>query len=157
MGQGGRRGAGGRWAAVERHLNVLVAPTASFAARLDGVTEVRAGVYVFMDLVMAGLGVCTLDDVALSVLVTVIGHQRAKDWLITDGGWMALSRDRGTSDRLGQLNPLQRGGSPEEIAHAALFLASEESSYVNGHALVVDGGLASSHPVTKLVYGRTAF
>lgn len=72
-------------------------PTALFAEQLTGVTEVRAGVHMFMDLVMAGLGVCAVDDIALSVLVTVIGHQPTKGWIITDGGWMALSRDRGTS------------------------------------------------------------
>ncbi len=67
------------------------------------------------------------------------------------------ARDRGQEGKIGQMNPLQRGGEPEEIAAAALFLASDQSSYVNGHALVVDGGLSASHPFTKLVYGRTAF
>ncbi len=52
---------------------------------------------MFFDLVMAGLGVCTPDDIALSVLASVIGHQRGKGWIITDAGWMALSRDRGTA------------------------------------------------------------
>ena len=60
-------------------------------------TEVRAGVYMFGDLVQAGIGSCAVDDIALSVLTTVIGHQRAKGWLIVDAGWMALSRDRGTA------------------------------------------------------------
>lgn len=72
-------------------------PTATFARNLDGVTEVRAGVFVFQDLVMAGLGVCAVDDIAVSVLATVIGHQPEKGWVITDAGWMALSRDRGTA------------------------------------------------------------
>jgi D-serine deaminase-like pyridoxal phosphate-dependent protein len=78
-------------------VSVGSTPTAHFAEDLSGVTEVRAGVYVFFDLVMAGLGVCTVDDIALSVVATVIGHQRDKGWILTDAGWMALSRDRGTA------------------------------------------------------------
>lgn len=57
------------------------------------------------------------------------------------------ARERGTENKIGQLNPLRRGGLPHEIAAAALFLASDEASYVNGQALPVDGGLSSSLPV----------
>ena len=71
-------------------------PTALTAEHLEGVTEVRAGVYVFFDLVMHNVGVCAPDDIALSVLTTVIGHQEEKGWAIVDAGWMAMSRDRGT-------------------------------------------------------------
>lgn len=78
-------------------VSVGSTPTAHFAEDLAGVTEVRAGVYMFFDLVMAGVGVCSLDDIALSVLATVIGHQRERGWIITDAGWMAMSRDRGTA------------------------------------------------------------
>ncbi|WP_206958376.1 DSD1 family PLP-dependent enzyme [Trinickia acidisoli] len=78
-------------------VSVGSTPTALAAAALDGVTEVRAGVYVFFDLVMHNVGVCTIDDLALSVLTTVIGHQLEKGWVIVDAGWMALSRDRGTA------------------------------------------------------------
>lgn len=67
------------------------------------------------------------------------------------------ARATGKEAMIGHLNPLKRGGAPDEIAKAALFLASDEASYVNGHALVVDGGLSSSHPFYRQEYGRTAF
>lgn len=62
-------------------------------------------------------------------------------------GVYQMARQRGTEEKIGQLNPLKRGGEPHEIAYAALFLASDDASYVNGQAIVVDGGLSSSHPV----------
>ena len=71
-------------------------PTALAAEHLEGVTEVRAGVYVTFDLVMHNVGVNDTSEIALSVLTTVIGHQREKGWAIVDAGWMAMSRDRGT-------------------------------------------------------------
>ncbi|MDL2059896.1 DSD1 family PLP-dependent enzyme [Mesosutterella sp. AGMB02718] len=80
-------------------VSVGSTPTATFGDNLEGVTELRCGVYAFFDLFMLGLGVCRQSDLALSVLVTVIGHQKEKNWVITDGGWMALSRDRGTASQ----------------------------------------------------------
>jgi D-serine deaminase-like pyridoxal phosphate-dependent protein len=78
-------------------VSVGSTPTAVRAGNLAGVTEARAGVYVFFDLVMLNVGVCSMDDIALSVLTTVIGHQKEKGWAIVDAGWMAMSRDRGTA------------------------------------------------------------
>ena len=80
-------------------VSVGSTPTATYSDDLTGVTEVRAGVYMFFDLVMAGLGVCRIDDIAVSVLATVIGHQPDKGWIVTDAGWMAMSRDRGTASQ----------------------------------------------------------
>ncbi len=80
-------------------VSVGSTPTALSATDLGGVTEVRAGVYVFFDLVMAGVGVCQPEDIAISVLTSVIGHQRARGWTLCDAGWMALSRDRGTASQ----------------------------------------------------------
>jgi D-serine deaminase-like pyridoxal phosphate-dependent protein len=78
-------------------VSVGSSPTATYASDLAGVTEVRAGVFVFFDLVMAGIDVCRQEDIALSVMGSVIGHRADKRWIITDAGWMALSRDRGTA------------------------------------------------------------
>ncbi|MGE8131051.1 alanine racemase [Methylobacterium sp. NPDC080182] len=78
-------------------VSVGSTPTARYARNLDGITEVRAGVFMFGDLFQAGVGSVAVDDIAVSVLATVIGHRRDKGWIITDAGWMALSRDRGTA------------------------------------------------------------
>ena len=66
------------------------------------------------------------------------------------------AKDKGVEHKLGRLNPLRRAGQPEELAQVALFLASDQSSYVNGQAIAVDGGLSSSHPVTRQMPGQTA-
>jgi NAD(P)-dependent dehydrogenase (short-subunit alcohol dehydrogenase family) len=66
------------------------------------------------------------------------------------------AREANKMDRVGRLNPLLRGAQPEELAKVALFLASDDASYVNGQAIAVDGGLSSSHPVTRQEYGKTA-
>ncbi|MCY0389327.1 DSD1 family PLP-dependent enzyme [Robbsia sp. Bb-Pol-6] len=96
-------------------VSVGSTPTALAARSLEGVTEVRAGVYVLFDLVMRNVGVCAFDDIALSVLATVIGHQPEKGWAILDAGWMAMSRDRGTSKQshdFGYGQPCMLDGTP---------------------------------------------
>ena len=66
---------------------------------MEGVTEIRAGVYAMGDLFQANLGTVGLDDIAGSVLCTVIGKKAEKGQLIVDAGWMAMSRDRGTANQ----------------------------------------------------------
>jgi NAD(P)-dependent dehydrogenase (short-subunit alcohol dehydrogenase family) len=66
------------------------------------------------------------------------------------------AKDKGVTHKLGRLNPLRRAGQPDELAQVALFLASADASYVNGQAIAVDGGLSSSHPVTRQLPGQTA-
>lgn len=78
-------------------VSIGSSPTALYLEDTSGITEVRAGVYMFGDLAQANIGSCTIDNIALSVLTTVISHQPAKGWILIDAGWMALSGDRSTA------------------------------------------------------------
>jgi D-serine deaminase-like pyridoxal phosphate-dependent protein len=79
-------------------VSVGSTPTMVFAERLDGVTEIRPGVYTFFDLDQVGLGVCTEDDIAVSVVATVIGHNRRSNRILIDAGALALSKDLSASE-----------------------------------------------------------
>lgn len=79
-------------------VSVGSTPTVHYSSKLEGVTEVRAGVYAFGDLVQAELGTCTLDDIAIGVMTSVIGHNLRHGRVLIDAGFLALSRDRGTAD-----------------------------------------------------------
>jgi D-serine deaminase-like pyridoxal phosphate-dependent protein len=133
------------------NVSVGSTPTALAARSLDGITEVRAGVYVFFDLVMHNVGVCTTDDIALSVLTTVIGHQEDKGWVIVDAGWMAMSRDRGTSKQsrdFGYGLPCALDGAP--LDGYVLIGANQEHGILArapaGHT-ADDGDLKTRFPV----------
>jgi D-serine deaminase-like pyridoxal phosphate-dependent protein len=117
-------------------------PTALFAQHLEGVTEVRAGVFVFFDLVMAGLGVCSVDDVALSVLGTVIGHRPDKGWTLIDAGWMAMSRDRGTaSQAVDQGYGIVCDADGRPIDDLIVVGANQEHGIIGHRSGKVDGAL----------------
>jgi NAD(P)-dependent dehydrogenase (short-subunit alcohol dehydrogenase family) len=66
------------------------------------------------------------------------------------------AKEKDVMHKMGRLNPLRRAAQPDELANVALFLASDQASYVNGQAIAVDGGLSSSHPVTRQLTGQTA-
>ena len=71
-------------------------PSVVHARSLEGVTEARAGVYAFFDLFQAGIGSCGRDDIALSVLATVIGNHPGRGQVVVDAGALALSKDIST-------------------------------------------------------------
>jgi D-serine deaminase-like pyridoxal phosphate-dependent protein len=73
-------------------------PTARYAENLDGVTEMRPGVYMFGDVDQALIGSCTFDHIAVTVLASVIGHNRHTRRIVTDAGGLALSKDIGPSE-----------------------------------------------------------
>jgi D-serine deaminase-like pyridoxal phosphate-dependent protein len=129
-------------------VSVGSTPTALSALHLHGVTEVRAGVYVFHDLVMCGVGVCGTDDIALSVLTTVIGHQPAKGWVLVDAGWMAMSRDRGTQ---GQAVDWGYGAVCDEqgglVDGLLMSSANQEHGILSWHDGHVDASLTQRFPV----------
>lgn len=106
-------------------------PTATFGENFEGVTEVRAGVHVFQDLVMAGLGVCRVADIALSVLTEVIGHRPETGQLVVDAGWMALSRDRGRAPAAPDRGyGLVRGLDARDLGELIVYATNQEHGLI---------------------------
>lgn len=115
-------------------VSVGSTPTSHAVQDLTGVTEMRAGVHVFFDLVMAGIEVCTVDDIALSVLTTVIGHQSARGWAICDAGWMAMSQDRGTSkQRIDQGYGIVCDAAGTPVPGLIMMQANQEHGVIAAH------------------------
>ena len=123
-------------------VSVGSTPTLHYARKLDGVTEVRAGVYAFGDLVQSELGTCSIDDIAIGVLASVIGHNRQHGRVLVDAGFLALSRDRGTADLPvdwgygAACDPLT-GNVIEEVTVSS---TNQEHGIITGRSGVIDFG-----------------
>ncbi|MGO4606106.1 DSD1 family PLP-dependent enzyme [Variovorax sp. 2RAF20] len=128
-------------------VSVGSTPTALMAQALDGVTEVRAGVYVFFDLVMRNIGVCTEADIALSVLTTVIGHQAEKGWAIVDAGWMAMSRDRGTQKQKRDFGYGQVCGIDGKVLDGYVLSGANQEHGILSREGTPDADIAARFPV----------
>jgi D-serine deaminase-like pyridoxal phosphate-dependent protein len=128
-------------------VSVGSTPTALMAQALDGVTEVRAGVYVFFDLVMRNVGVCTEADIALSVLTTVIGHQAEKGWAIVDAGWMAMSRDRGTQKQKRDFGYGQVCGIDGKVLDGYVLSGANQEHGILSREGTPDADIAARFPV----------
>jgi D-serine deaminase-like pyridoxal phosphate-dependent protein len=116
-------------------------PTAVHARSLEGVTEMRPGNYMFFDLQQVGLGVCSQDDIAVSVLAAVTGHKKSFNRAVIDAGALALSKDLGANETLpevgyglvcdsrsGQPLPGVRVASVSQ-EHGWLEMASKEQAF----------------------------
>jgi D-serine deaminase-like pyridoxal phosphate-dependent protein len=74
-------------------------PTAAFAERLQGVTDMRPGIYMLGDLMQSAIGSCAVEDIAVSVLASVIGAYPERNQVLIDAGSLALSADRSANSR----------------------------------------------------------
>ena len=74
-------------------ISIGSTPTIFYAQNFERITEVRAGIYMFWDLAQASRGICRVEDIALTVLASVIGHNQKKGKLLIDAGALALSKD----------------------------------------------------------------
>lgn len=132
-------------------VSVGSTPTALNALQLEGVTEVRAGVYVFFDLVMRNVGVCSEQDIALSVLTTVIGHQIDKGWAIVDAGWMAMSRDRGTQNQANDFGYGQVCDVKGRPLEGYLMSSANQEHGIIARSTTADPDIAHTLPVGTLL------
>ena len=117
-------------------------PTAMHSANFTGITEMRPGVYVFNDLDQEFIGSCGADDLALSVLASVIGHYPHRNQLLIDAGALALSKDISAQEFQPKVGFGTLAGEP--ASGMAVVECSQEHGFVGA-----DGPL----PYTKLPVG----
>ena len=121
-------------------ISVGSTPAMAVIDRLDGVTEARPGNYVFYDYTMATLGICGVEDCAVTVLASVISHRPHARHFLTDAGALALSKDLGPAH---VPNPMDMGPIYEDYNRKRLFAHIHMGSLSQEHGKVVtDGGMA---------------
>lgn len=123
---------------------VSVGSTPSMAAHddLTGVDEARPGNYAFYDYMQAAVGVCRPEDVAVSVLASVVSHQPGAPHVIVDAGALAMSKDQGPDgERRRGLGPLYAGLTGSEPDPSAyLASVSQEHGFVKSARAADLGG-----------------
>jgi D-serine deaminase-like pyridoxal phosphate-dependent protein len=132
-------------------VSVGSTPTAMHAASLTGVTEMRPGVYTLLDLAQVALGSCTIDDIAVSVLATVIGHNPRSERILIDAGALALSKDLsgnndGATVGYGLVCPVSGGQPVDQLYVAGVH---QEHGFIAGPPPYEE--LAAQHPVGSRV------
>ncbi len=125
-------------------VSVGSTPTAIHASHLDGVTEMRPGVYMFGDLYQVAIGSCRPEDLALSVLASVIGHKKQAGTLLIDAGAIALSQDRS----MDETNPKSGFGGVRD------FLGDEIVPDLNVAAVNQEHGFVSSASGAAIPWDR---
>jgi D-serine deaminase-like pyridoxal phosphate-dependent protein len=119
-------------------------PTGLYAKDLTGVTELRAGVYTVFDMDQQSRGVCTTDEIALSVLCSVIGHNRAAGKILLDAGGLALSKDR-SADKFRPELGYGQICDPDGTIIPELYVTSVSQEH--GHVSVRDANDYGLYPV----------
>ncbi|MEK9968021.1 MAG: alanine racemase [Ferrovibrio sp.] len=115
-------------------VSVGSTPTALFAKDLSGVTEMRPGNFVFFDLFQAGLGTCAMQDIAVSVLATVVAHHPGRNHVLIDAGGLALSKDTGANKNVPGTGygRVCRPGEPLPLAGLSVHDVHQEHGLVGG-------------------------
>ncbi|WP_109314657.1 alanine racemase [Pseudovibrio ascidiaceicola] len=111
-------------------------PTALFGTSFDGVSDVRAGVYVFQDVFQANLGMCAMEDVAATVLTSIISHAPHLNRIVVDAGGLALSKDRSCAS---QSNDCGFGLLSDADGHLDPLLYVQGVSQEHGYITTRDG------------------
>lgn len=120
-------------------VSVGSTPTATHGLSYDGITEMRCGVYMFCDVFQSEIASCRREDIAVSVLATVIGHRPDINSALIDAGALALSKDRSTG----------APGLPEDIGFGLVMdvTGSRRIDRVTvGHVYQEHGMLVSDGP-----------